>query len=69
MPFLRLPVLQQLQVFRIDLEGYFGIQLFEFFNETVFIFEFRDGRVATETAYWSEAFPPPEWRSKWVEIG
>lgn len=37
--------------------------------ETVFIFEFRDCRIATETAYWSEAFPPPEWRSQWVEIG
>jgi ketosteroid isomerase-like protein len=37
--------------------------------ETVFIFDFRDGRIATETAYWSEAFPPPEWRSQWVEIG
>ncbi len=37
--------------------------------ETVFIFEFRDGRIAKETAYWSEAFQaPPEWRSQWVEI-
>ncbi|WP_309073459.1 nuclear transport factor 2 family protein [Paenarthrobacter sp.] len=36
--------------------------------ETVFIFEFRDGRIAKETAYWSEAFPAPEWRSQWVEI-
>ena len=35
--------------------------------ETVFIFEFRDGRIAQETAYWSEAFPAPEWRAKWVE--
>ncbi|YCK80114.1 nuclear transport factor 2 family protein [Arthrobacter sp. D3-18] len=36
--------------------------------ETVFIFEFRDRRIAKETAYWSEAFPAPEWRSQWVEI-
>ncbi|WP_243753294.1 nuclear transport factor 2 family protein [Paenarthrobacter sp. MSM-2-10-13] len=36
--------------------------------QTVFIFEFRDGRIARETAYWSEAFPAPEWRSQWVEI-
>ncbi|MEV4951125.1 nuclear transport factor 2 family protein [Paenarthrobacter nitroguajacolicus] len=36
--------------------------------ETVFIFEFRDGRIAKETAYWSEAFQAPEWRSQWVEI-
>lgn len=35
--------------------------------ETVFIFEFHDGRIAHETAYWSEAFDPPEWRSEWVE--
>jgi ketosteroid isomerase-like protein len=35
--------------------------------ETVFIFEFRDGKIAKETAYWSEAFDPPEWRAKWVE--
>ncbi len=35
--------------------------------ETVFIFELRDGRIAKETAYWSEAFEPPEWRAQWVE--
>ena len=36
--------------------------------ETVFIFEFRDGRITKETAYWSEAFPAPEWRAQWVEV-
>jgi ketosteroid isomerase-like protein len=35
--------------------------------ETVFIFEFHDGKIAKETAYWSEAFDPPEWRAQWVE--
>ncbi len=35
--------------------------------ETVFVFEFRDGKIARETAYWSEAFDPPEWRAQWVE--
>jgi len=35
--------------------------------ETVFIFEFRDGKIAKETAYWSDAFDPPEWRAAWVE--
>lgn len=35
--------------------------------ETVFIFEFRDGKIEKETAYWSEAFEAPEWRSQWVE--
>ncbi|WP_282329876.1 hypothetical protein [Pseudarthrobacter sp. AL07] len=28
--------------------------------ETVFIFEFRDGGIAKETAYWSEAFEAPQ---------
>ncbi|HWM34940.1 MAG TPA: nuclear transport factor 2 family protein [Pseudolysinimonas sp.] len=35
--------------------------------ETIFVFEFRDGRIAHETAYWSEAFPAPDWRAQWVE--
>lgn len=35
--------------------------------ETVFIFEFSEGRIRKETAYWSEPFDPPEWRAEWVE--
>jgi ketosteroid isomerase-like protein len=35
--------------------------------ETVFIFELKDGKIQKETAYWSEAFDPPAWRSEWVE--
>lgn len=35
--------------------------------ETVFIFEFQNGKIQKETAYWSEAFDAPEWRAKWVE--
>lgn len=35
--------------------------------KTVFIFEFRAGKIARETAYWSEAFEAPAWRAKWVE--
>ena len=35
--------------------------------QTVFVFELRDGRIAKETAYWSEPFPAPEWRAAWVE--
>ncbi len=35
--------------------------------QTVFIFEFRDGKIEKETAYWSQSFPAPEWRAKWVE--
>jgi hypothetical protein len=33
----------------------------------VFIFELRDAKIEKETAYWSEAFAAPEWRSEWVE--
>lgn len=35
--------------------------------QTVFIFEFTDGKIARETAYWSEPFEAPEWRSGWVD--
>ncbi len=35
--------------------------------QTVFIFEFRQGKIAKETAYWSDPFEAPAWRSKWVE--
>lgn len=35
--------------------------------QTIFIFEFKDGKIAKETAYWSETFEAPAWRSKWVE--
>jgi ketosteroid isomerase-like protein len=34
---------------------------------TVLIFEFRDGRIARETAYWATPGPPAEWRAAWVE--
>jgi ketosteroid isomerase-like protein len=34
---------------------------------TVFIFELRDGKIAKETAYWSEPFAAPAWRAEWVE--
>ncbi len=37
--------------------------------QTVFIFEFRDGKIARETAYWSQPFEAPAWRSQWVEKG
>ena len=36
--------------------------------DTVFIFEFRDGKIARETAYWSEPFEAPEWRAQWVRV-
>jgi ketosteroid isomerase-like protein len=36
-------------------------------SQAVFIFEFRDGKIAKETAYWSEPFEAPAWRAKWVE--
>jgi ketosteroid isomerase-like protein len=36
--------------------------------DTVFIFELSDGRISRETAYWSEPFDAPAWRSQWVDI-
>jgi hypothetical protein len=33
----------------------------------VLIFEFRDDRIARETAYWATPGPPAEWRAEWVE--
>lgn len=36
-------------------------------SQAVFIFEFRDGKIAKETAYWSEPFEAPAWRAQWVE--
>jgi ketosteroid isomerase-like protein len=35
--------------------------------QTVFILEMRDGKIARETAYWTEPFPAPDWRAEWVE--
>ena len=37
-------------------------------HNTVFVFEFRDARIARETVYWSKPFPPAQSRSAWVEI-
>jgi ketosteroid isomerase-like protein len=34
---------------------------------TVFTFECRDGKIASQTAYWARPFPAAEWRSNWVE--
>ncbi len=34
---------------------------------TVLIFEFRDGKIARETAYWATPAPPADWRAQWVE--
>ena len=36
--------------------------------ETVFIFEFEDGKITRETAYWAEPFAAPSWRSEWVAL-
>jgi ketosteroid isomerase-like protein len=36
-------------------------------SQATFIFEFKDGKIAKETAYWSEPFEAPAWRAKWVE--
>ena len=33
----------------------------------VLVFELRDGKIAKETAYWSQPFEAAEWRTGWVE--
>ena len=38
----------------------------EIYN-AVSVLEFRKGRVARQTDYFASPFPPPEWRSQWVE--
>jgi ketosteroid isomerase-like protein len=35
--------------------------------QAVFVFRMRDGKIASETAYWSKPFPAPEWRAPWIE--
>lgn len=35
--------------------------------ETALVFEFRDGRIVRETAYWATPFDPPDWRRPWVD--
>lgn len=35
---------------------------------SVFIFELGDGLIRHETAYWSEPFEAPAWRSEWVQM-
>jgi len=35
--------------------------------QAVLVFELRDGKIAKETAYWSQPFPAPDWRAEWVE--
>ena len=33
------------------------------------IMQFRDDRVARETLYFADSFPPPEWRKPWAAEG
>ncbi len=35
--------------------------------DSVFIFEFRGGKIATEHAYWAGPIEAADWRSQWVE--
>ena len=35
--------------------------------KAVLTFEFRDGKIARETAYWPQPFEAAEWRAQWVE--
>jgi len=36
-------------------------------RQAVLVFELRGGRVARETAYWTQPFAAAEWRAQWVE--
>lgn len=35
--------------------------------QTVSILEIREGRIVREAIYFAKPFPPPEWRSQWVD--
>jgi ketosteroid isomerase-like protein len=35
--------------------------------DSVFIFEFRDGKISTEHAYWAGPIEAADWRTQWVE--
>jgi ketosteroid isomerase-like protein len=35
--------------------------------DSVFIFELRDGKIATEHAYWAGPIEAADWRTQWVE--
>ena len=35
--------------------------------QAVLVFELRDGKIAKETAYWSQPFLAPDWRAELVE--
>src|SRR5262249_39678317 len=34
----------------------------------VTLYELRAGRIAKSTEFYAPEFPPPEWRSNWVEV-
>jgi ketosteroid isomerase-like protein len=34
----------------------------------ILVFEFRDGRIERETAYWATPSEPAPWRASWVEL-
>lgn len=36
--------------------------------QAVMIFELNEGKIARETAYWSEPFEAPGWRAQWVKL-
>ena len=36
-------------------------------SHVVNVVEFRDGKIAKETRYYSAPFDPPEWRARFVE--
>lgn len=33
----------------------------------ILVFEFSNGKIARETAFWAQPFPAADWRAAWVE--
>lgn len=50
-------------VWTVEAVGDYGGEIYL----VVCTFEFRDGKIARETRYYPQPFPPPAWRAQWVE--
>jgi hypothetical protein len=67
------PGLPQMTPRRVLVDGDLGVleAMLDYGDGTdwraVLVFEFRDGRIAKETAYWSQPFEAAAWRAAWVE--
>ena len=48
----------------VEMEMHYGDKLVQ----GISIFEFRDGRIVSETDYFADPFDAPAWRSEWVTV-